>query len=176
VHTWSIGHGARSLDEFLGALAENGIRVVADVRSFPGSRLHPHFGKDALATSLTDAGIRYEHLPGLGGRRRDAASSPHRAIRVAAFRAYADHMDSDGFRDDLARLVELARAAPTAFMCAETLWWRCHRRLLSDRLLVDGWVVTHVLGAGTTEPHRLWGVARVTADEKIVYDAGTLGL
>ena len=172
---WSIGHGARALDELLGLLAEYGIRALADVRSFPGSRAHPHFGKEALAGALAHAGIRYEHLRGLGGRRREAAASPHRAIRVAAFRAFADHMDSDEFRADLARLVALAREMPAAFMCAETLWWRCHRRLLADRLVADGWEVTHILASGKTEPHRLWELARI-ADGRLVYDAGTLPL
>lgn len=170
---WSIGHGARALDEFLALLAENRIRTLADVRSFPGSRVHPHFGKEPIADALSRAGIRYEHLRGLGGRRRPNGSSPHRAIRVAAFRAYADHIESEEFKADLARLVALARETPTAFMCAETLWWRCHRRLLSDRLVVDGWEVVHILGPGKTVPHKLWEVARAEGG-RLIYDVGTL--
>lgn len=172
---WSIGHGARPLAEFLALLRKNGIATLVDVRSFPGSRLHPHFGKEALATALSTAGIRYEHLRDLGGRRRERAGSPHTAIRVAAFRAYADHMDTDAFRADLVRLTKLAAEAPTAFMCAETLWWRCHRRLLSDQLFVDGWDVIHIIGPGKTEPHRLWDAARLEG-RRIFYDAGTLPL
>src|SRR5690349_16398559 len=136
---WSIGHGARPLDEFLALLRDADISVLADVRSFPGSRRHPHFGAAALAAALRDAGIEYVHLIGLGGRREPREDSPHRALRVAAFRAYADHMASEEFARDYARLTELARERRTAFMCAETLWWRCHRRMIADRLTVDGW-------------------------------------
>ncbi|MDE3193407.1 MAG: DUF488 domain-containing protein [Chloroflexota bacterium] len=168
---WTIGHGQRSLAELVALLRENGIGTLVDVRSFPGSRRYPHFGKEALAAALRAAGIAYAHIPEIGGRRREVAGSPHTAIRVAAFRAYADHMATDAFRAGLARLEALARAAPTAYMCSETLWWRCHRRMISDRLVVDGWEVIHILGPGKTEPHRLWGVARVE-DGRLIYDAG----
>jgi uncharacterized protein (DUF488 family) len=175
VRIWSIGHGARPLADFLALLREHGIATLVDIRSFPGSRRHPHFGQAALETALSTAGIAYVHLRALGGRRQETGPSPHRAIRVAAFRAYADHMTSDAFREGYERLREFARAAPTAYMCAETLWWQCHRRLLSDRLLVDGWDVVHVLGPAKTEAHRLWEIARLDAD-RLVYDAGTLPL
>lgn len=170
---WTIGHGQRDLADFLALLRENGIASLADVRSFPGSRRYPHFGKDALAAALSTTGIGYVHIPELGGRRREVPGSPHTAIRVAAFRAYADHMTTDAFRAGLARLEELAREGPTAYMCSETLWWRCHRRMLSDRLTVNGWEVVHILGPGKTEPHTLWEVARVEGG-RLVYDAGTL--
>lgn len=196
---WTVGHGARPLDELLALLREHGIATLADVRSFPGSRRHPQFGREPLAVALSAAGIAYVHIGELGGRRREAAAAPtrgggadrrrephadpgaarasspgarpsrHTAIRVAAFRAYADHMGTDEFRAGLARLQELARGAPAAYMCAETLWWRCHRRMLSDRLAVDGWDVIHILAPGKTEPHRLWDAARVE-DGRIVYD------
>ncbi len=168
---WTIGHGQRSLVELVALLRENGIATLADVRSFPGSRRYPHFGKEALAAALSTAGVAYVHVVELGGRRREVAGSRHTAIRVAAFRAYADHMASDAFRAGLARLEELARERPTAYMCSETLWWRCHRRMISDRLTLDGWEVVHILGPGKTEPHRLWDVARVE-DGRLVYDAG----
>ena len=172
---WSIGHGARPPDEFLAILDGAKIAALADVRSFPGSRRHPHFGARALAASLTDAGLEYVHLPGLGGRREPREDSPHRALRVAAFRGYADHMATEEFARDYARLMELARERPTAFTCAETLWWRCHRRMIADRLTVDGWNVTHLLGPNKREPHRLWDAARIV-DGHLVYDAGTLAL
>lgn len=172
---WSVGHGTRSLADFLALLAEHGVRTLADIRSFPGSRRHPHFGREALAAALSTAEIAYVHLRGLGGRRSPRPDSPHRAIEVAAFRAYADHMESDEFNADLVRLHAAARDAPTAYMCAEALWWRCHRRLLSDRLAVDGWDVVHILGSATTEPHRLWDLARIE-DGRLVYDVGTLPL
>lgn len=175
VRIWSVGHGARRLAEFLALLAENGIRTLVDIRTFPGSRRHPHFGREALASAISTAGIAYEHLPGLGGRRQERAASPHRAIRVAGFRAYADHMGTDEFAADHERLRDLAATAPTAYMCAETLWWQCHRRVLSDRLVVDGWEVVHILGPGKTEQHRLWEIARLE-DGRLIYDAGKLPL
>jgi uncharacterized protein (DUF488 family) len=175
VRIWSIGHGARTLADLLALLAENRVRTLVDIRTFPGSRRHPHFGREALATALSTAGVAYAHLPGLGGRRSERGVSPHGAIRVAGFRAYADHMESDEFAAAYARLRELATDAPTAYMCAETLWWQCHRRLLSDRLVADGWEVLHIFGPGKTEPHELWELARLEG-ARLVYDVGTLPL
>ena len=172
---WSIGHGARPLDEFLAVLQEADIGHLADVRRFPGSRRHPQFAGEALATALASIGVTYVHLGGLGGRRQPSADSRHGALRVAAFRGYADHMSSAEFASDYERLRALARAAPTAFMCAETLWWRCHRRMIADRLSVDGEAVTHLLAPGKSEPHALWDAARIQ-DGHLVYDAGTLPL
>jgi uncharacterized protein (DUF488 family) len=156
-------------------LNEAGIKVLADVRSIPGSRRHPQFGRSALTSSLADAGIEYVHLRGLGGRRDAVPDSPHIALKVDAFRGYADHMASAEFAEDYARLVAVAREKATAFMCAETLWASCHRRMLSDRLTVDGWSVVHLLASGTSEPHRLWDVARVI-DGRLVYDGGAIPL
>jgi len=175
VEIWSIGHGARELDEFLDTLREARIALLADVRSFPGSRRHPQFGAKALAVALAAAGLEYVHLVGLGGRREPREDSPHRALRVAAFRGYADHMATDEFARDYARLTELAGERRTAFMCAETLWWRCHRRMIADRLTVDGWTVTHLLGPNKSAPHALWDAARID-DGHLVYDEGTLAL
>jgi uncharacterized protein (DUF488 family) len=175
VDIWSVGHGARPIEELIATLANTAIQTVADVRSQPGSRRHPQFGAKALAASLGDVDITYEHLPGLGGRREPRDDSPHRAIRVAAFRGYADHMASDEFARDYERLTKLACESRVAFMCAETLWWRCHRRLIADRLTVDGWTVTHLLAPGKSEPHTLWEAARIQ-DGHLVYDAGTLPL
>ena len=126
-------------------------------------------------TALGEIGIAYVHLPELGGRREPRADSPHRALRVAAFRGYADHMSSAEFARGYERLTGLARESRTAFMCAETLWWRCHRRLIADRLTVDGWTVTHLFAPGKSEPHVLWDAAR-KAEGHLVYDAGTLPL
>jgi uncharacterized protein (DUF488 family) len=175
VRIWSIGHGARSLEDFLALLAEAEIRTLADIRTFPMSRRHPHFGGEALSASLAEVGIAYEHVAELGGRRRETKPSPHRAIRVAGFRAYADHMATDEFAAGYARLRAMAESGHTAYMCAETLWWQCHRRLLSDRLTADGWEVMHLLGPGKTEPHRVWELARLV-DGRLVYDVGTLAL
>ena len=158
---YSIGHGTATAEEFTRTLAGAGIRVLADIRSAPGSRRNPQFGQSALRETLAEAGIEYVHLPGLGGRRAPRPDSPHTGLRVAAFRAYADHMASDEFRADCARLKEFAGLAPTAFMCAETLWWKCHRRLLADRMTADGWTVVQLRVGGRPEPHRLTDAARV---------------
>ena len=172
---WSIGHGTRPIEELLAVLGDARIKALVDVRSAPGSRRHPQFGQSALMSSLARAGIEYLHLRGLGGRRDAAPDSPNVALRVDAFRGYADHMTSAEFAADYARLVALARERRTAFMCAETLWWRCHRRMLSDRLTADGWDVVHLLGPGKSEPHRMWDVARVV-DGRLVYDGGAIPL
>ena len=172
---WSIGHGTRPVAELVAVLNEAGIKMLADVRSVPGSRRHPQFGRSALTSSLADAGIRYVHLRGLGGRRDAVPTSPHVALKVDAFRGYADHMAGAEFAADYARLETLAQQEPTAFMCAETHWSQCHRRMLSDRLTVDGWSVVHLLAPGKSEPHRLWDVARVV-DGDLVYDGGAMPL
>ncbi len=156
-------------------LGEAGVGALVDVRSAPGSRRHPQFGQAALVASLAEAGIAYIHLRGLGGRREAATDSPHVALKVDAFRGYADHMTSAEFATDYARLDALARENATAFMCAETLWWGCHRRLLADRLTADGWTVVHLLAPGKSEPHRMWDIARV-ADGRLVYDGGAIPL
>ncbi len=158
---YSIGHGTASADDFVRTLEAAGVRLLADVRSAPGSRRHPQFGASALRDTLAAAGIEYVHLPGLGGRRAPREDSPHTGLRVAAFRGYADHMAGDEFRAEYARLEEYARLAPTAFMCAETLWWKCHRRLLADRMTADGWTVVQLRVGGPPEPHRLTDAARV---------------
>lgn len=170
-----MGHGARTLEDFLAVLAEAGIRTLVDIRTFPASRRHPHFGGEPLSAALARTGVAYVHVPQLGGRRRETKPSPHTAIRVAGFRAYADHMATTEFAAGYARLRDMAESAPTAYMCAETLWWQCHRRLVSDRLVADGWEVTHLLTLGKAEPHRLWEVARLV-DGRLVYELGTLAL
>jgi uncharacterized protein (DUF488 family) len=172
---YSVGHGTRPIEEFVEVLRAAHVKTLADIRSAPGSRRHPQFGQAALAASLNATGIRYVHLRGLGGRRDAAPDSPNVALKVDAFRGYADHMSTEEFAADYARLVATARERATAFMCAETLWWRCHRRLVSDRLVVDGWDVVHLLARGKSEPHRLWDVARAV-DGRLVYDGGAIPL
>ena len=172
---YSVGHGTRPIEEFVEILRAAAVKTLADIRSAPGSRRHPQFGQAELAASLREAGIEYVHLRGLGGRRDAAPDSPNVALKVDAFRGYADHMSTEEFAADYARLVAKARERATAFMCAETLWWRCHRRLVSDRLMVDGWDVVHLLARGKSESHRLWDVARAV-DGRLVYDGGAIPL
>lgn len=125
------------------------------MRRFPGSRRHPHFGREALEAILRDAGIAYHWLPELGGRRRPRSDSPHTGWRVEGFRGYADYMDTAEFRDALEHLLTLAREQPTVIMCAESLWWQCHRRLIADALLARGHQVMHIESVTRAAPHRL---------------------
>lgn len=169
---FTIGHSNVTAEELFARLAAHGIRQLADVRAHPGSRRHPQFGRDALAASCAERGIAYRWMPELGGRRRGSRdASPHHAWQVPAFRAYADYGDTTEFAAALAALEELARAAPTAFLCAEALWWQCHRRIISDHLLVRGWDVRHVLPTHAAEPHHLPDFARSDGG-RLVYDVG----
>jgi uncharacterized protein (DUF488 family) len=158
---FTIGHSTHSLDRFLELLAGNGIEALVDVRLIPRSRRMSHFNVDSLAGALPAAGVRYEHARDLGGRRRPRADSPNQAWRVEGFRGYADYMETDAFAAALAKLEQAARVAPTAIMCAEGLWWRCHRRLISDALVVRGWRVVHIAPDGRAEPHALTDFAVV---------------
>ena len=147
---YTIGHSTRSIDELIAILAEAGVTRVVDVRAFPMSRRHPQFNREALAPSLNAAGIDYHHMPALGGRRgaRKDAPSPNGLWKVEAFRNYADYAETPSFQAALDELETLARERPTAFMCAEAVWWQCHRRLIADNMIVRGWTVTHLMGEG----------------------------
>jgi uncharacterized protein (DUF488 family) len=159
---WTIGHSTREIDEFISALEANGIKLIADVRLLPGSKRNPQFNRESLAESLSERGIGYEHFPGLGGRRKPKPDSRNTAWRTEAFRGYADHMETEGFREGVNRLVDLAsKVGPTALMCAEAVWWRCHRALISDFLKARGIEVTHILDAKKTEPHPFTSAARI---------------
>jgi len=170
---FSIGHSTRSIDELIAVLAETGVTRVADVRAIPRSKRHPQFGIDQLGQSLPAAGIDYRHLPALGGRRgkpKDAVSR-NTLWRVEAFRNYADYAETPSFAAALSELERLARERPTAYMCAEAVWWRCHRRLITDYLLVRGWDVIHLLGIGHQEPASLTPGAVPQPDGTIEYPA-----
>jgi uncharacterized protein (DUF488 family) len=167
----TVGHSTRPLEAFLALLRAHRVTLVADVRRMPGSRRHPHFGRDALAASLRAAGIGYAHLPALGGRRRPAPDSPNAGWTNASFRAYADHMLTGEFERGMADLLALARGQRVAVMCAEAVPWRCHRSLLADALVARGVAVEHVLGPERAEPHALrpWAEvqgARVTYPQR----------
>ena len=163
---WTIGHSTRKIDDFVSLLAENGIKLVADVRMFPGSRRYPQFGREALAKSLSDAGIGYEHFLELGGRRKTKPDSKNTAWRNESFRGYADYMETEGFRKGIERLIDLAeKSGPTAVMCAEAVWWRCHRSLISDYLKARGVEVLHILDHNKVEPHPFTSVARIVNGE-----------
>jgi len=148
-----VGHSARSGEEFAQILLAHGVQVLVDVRSFPGSRRYPQFNRAALAESLQQVGIEYKHEPRLGGRRTPRKDSHNTAWKNASFRAYADHMESEEFRNGVKDLLELAKTARVAVMCAEALWWRCHRRLISDYLKTEGHAVIHILDQNKTQEH-----------------------
>lgn len=154
MRVFTVGHGARPLDDFLATLRAAAVAGVADVRRFPGSRRHPQFGRDALPAALADAGLRYDWLPALGGRRTaGTAPSPNPAWRVDAFRHYADYMDTPAFAEGIDALLALAGARPTAVLCAETHPSQCHRRLIADKLAVLGHEVVHLLTPVRREAH-----------------------
>jgi uncharacterized protein (DUF488 family) len=165
VDVWTIGHSTRALDEFLALLAEHDIAVLADVRRIPESRRHPHFGQAALAHTLKTSGLTYQHFLELGGRRRPRPDSPNSGWQHEAFRGYADHTATKAFRDGITRLLELATRQRVAIMCAEALWWQCHRRLIADYLTATGHRVTHILGPGKSELHRIAPPARIVNGE-----------
>ena len=172
---WTVGHSTRSWEEFLDLLAESGIGAIADVRRYPGSRRYPWFAGEAMAEALPAAGFDYLWIPQLGGRRKAHAGSPNGAWRNAAFRGYADHLRSPEFAEGLARVLDSAARRPTALMCAEAVWWRCHRRLVSDVLVHRGHPVVHVLGPAQRQPHVLHPDARPDGD-LLVYPPAQGGL
>ncbi len=165
VKVWTVGHSTRSAEDFNQILAAHQIKSLVDVRSFPGSRRYPHFNRTELASNLSAAGIDYVHLPALGGRRRPSPSSKNTAWKNASFRAYADHLDSAEFQQGIEALSKLARERHTTIMCAEALWWRCHRSLIADWLKANGAEVVHIIDVKKTEAHPYTGAARIVDGE-----------
>jgi uncharacterized protein (DUF488 family) len=163
----TIGHSVHEADEFLRMLRSCGVELLADVRRYPASRRVPHFNSGVLAETLRSAGIGYEHIEELGGRRSPAPESPNTGWRNDQFRGYADHMASDEFQSALARLEADDRR--TALMCAEAQWVNCHRRLISDALVARGHHVLHVDARGGTAPHELTDFALVSGDGRVSY-------
>jgi uncharacterized protein (DUF488 family) len=152
------------------------VRAVADVRTVPKSRRHPHFRAESLAASLPERGIEYVHMPGLGGFRRPRADSPNGAWENESFRGYADYAMTAEFADALAGLRRLAGRAPTAVMCSEAVWWRCHRRLIADRLVAGGDEVLHIGSPARADAHALSPFALVGGDGQITYPPPQLEL
>ncbi|HLR05628.1 MAG TPA: DUF488 domain-containing protein [Pyrinomonadaceae bacterium] len=162
---WTVGHSTRRVEELIESLRSFEIKVLADVRSFPGSRRYPQFNKENLKASLNDAAIDYQHFPELGGRRRVRPDSLNMAWSNESFRGYADYMETEVFRNGIQRLLEIARGSRTAVMCSEAVWWRCHRSLISDYLKAKGIEVNHIMGAGKSEPHPFTSAARIVNGE-----------
>jgi uncharacterized protein (DUF488 family) len=172
VHT--IGHSTRPLDELVAILREAGVSRLVDVRRIPRSRTNPQFNADALPAGLAGTGIDYHHLAALGGlrSRRSGDAPANTGWRHPAFRAYADYAATPAFREGLAALEALAHERPAAVMCAEAVWWRCHRRLIADYLIARGWRVLHLMGQGRAEPASLTPGAVPQADGTIAYPGG----
>jgi uncharacterized protein (DUF488 family) len=169
IDVWTVGHSTHSSDAFAALLVTHDIEQVADVRTVPKSRRHPHFDTDVLARDLLARGVAYEHLPRLGGWRPPRPDSPNGAWRNASFRGYADYAMTEEFATGLARLRELAATRRTAMMCSEALWWRCHRRLIADHFVVAGETVCHIASNARVSAHRLTSFAVVGPDRQITY-------
>lgn len=150
---WTIGHSTRSFDVFIAMLTSFRIELVVDIRSYPGSKRYPHFNKEFLATALPENNIEYIHLVKLGGRRKPHPDSHNTGWRVAAFRGYADYMETEDFNKAINELELLASEKRVAYMCSEAVWWRCHRSLVSDYLKFNGWTVMHIMDVGKADEH-----------------------
>ena len=170
---WTIGHSTRSEAEFLELLALHRIELIADVRRYPGSRRWPQFAQPHLQRSLGSHGVAYLWLPQLGGRRRPTADSPNTAWRSAMFRGYADYMATEPFADGLAELVSVSYGLRTCIMCAEAVWWRCHRGLIADVLKWQGFAVCHILARTTAASHPYTAAAHVTRGGLSYADSGS---
>jgi uncharacterized protein (DUF488 family) len=174
---FTIGHGTASQQELLDRLRGSDLRLVVDVRIAPGSRRHPHVGRDALSRWLPGAGIDYQWEKRLGGFRKLLPDPPDVALRNDSFRAYAGHMRTQDFQDAVDGVIAESTHRPTAVMCSESVWWRCHRRLIADfASLVRGVDVRHVMPGGRVEPHKPTEGVRVAEDGLLVYDAGAIPL
>jgi uncharacterized protein (DUF488 family) len=167
----TIGHSSRTFEDFLSLLTEFNICVVADIRRYPGSRKFPHFNRDQLRQLLDAQGIHYIWLEALGGRRHTAKNneSPNAGLKSPGFRSYADYMTTDEFRTAVRDLLLTAAVSPTAIMCAEKFYWKCHRRLLSDYLTAQGVDVEHIAESGKLQPHKLSRGTVITADAMVSY-------
>jgi uncharacterized protein (DUF488 family) len=169
IHT--VGHSTQERADLVALLRAHGVQQVADVRRYPASRRHPQFNADTLANTLPAEGVAYEHLEALGGRRSRRRDSPNDGWKDAGFQGYADWMAEPAFQQALARLEALAQERSTAVMCAEGMWWHCHRRLVADALLVRGWTVAHILPDGRAIEHELTEFAVVRDEGALIYPA-----
>jgi uncharacterized protein (DUF488 family) len=166
---YTIGHSTRSLDELIAVLQAHSMQTLVDIRSFPMSRRLPHFNREALQKTLHEAGIRYVWLKELGGgRKKIRDDSPNVALRHDSFRNYADYMLTEEFQRGIAELIKLAEQSKTAYMCAERVYFRCHRMLVSDWLVAHGHKVFHIDGTGPVKKHELMSEARLI-DGQVIY-------
>ncbi|HEY5370298.1 MAG TPA: DUF488 domain-containing protein [Hanamia sp.] len=162
---WTIGHSTRTLEKLIEMLHSFKIEMVADIRSYPGSRRYPQFNKESLEVSLPENNIQYVHLKKLGGRRKVNPDSKNTAWRHVAFRGYADYMETEDFKEGIQELEKISLQQRTAFMCSEAVWWRCHRSMVSDYLKAHGWKVMHIMDVGKEEEHPYTAPAKVVNGE-----------
>ena len=174
MNVWTVGHSTRTAEEFSAVLVAHDVEALVDVRRFPGSRRLPHFHGAELERTLEAAGIGYQWIPALGGRRRPAPDSPNVAWRHSAFRGYADHIPTEEFAAGLFELLMIGGGLRTAVMCAEMLWWQCHRRLIADVLTALGVQVLHIRSDKAAEAHRLAPPALIV-DGELTYVDPPLG-
>ena len=165
---YTIGHSTHSLKEFLDMLQSFDIKILADIRSLPGSRRFPHFNKENLQLSLEEAGIQYLHLADLGGRRKVKKDSKNNRWNNDSFKGYADYMETEAFENAVVKLEHIALEQPTAYMCSEAVWWRCHRSMVSDYLKAKGWTVLHIMAIGKLQEHKYTAPA-IIVDGHVFY-------
>lgn len=165
---WTIGHSTRDIEDFIALLSAHQIKVLADVRSLPGSRKYPQFNKEDLEISLKENDIAYVHLPGLGGRRKPVKDSKNTVWHNLSFRSYADYMETPAFAQSAIDLMQLASAKRTCIMCSEAVWWRCHRSMIADYFKSKGWKVLHILSLTKVEEHPYTRAAKII-DGKLAY-------
>lgn len=170
-NVWTIGHSTRTLEELIEMLHSFKIEMVADIRSYPGSRRYPQFNKESLEVSLPENQIQYVHIKKLGGRRKVNPESKNTVWRHPAFRGYADYMETEDFKEGIKELEKMALEKRTAYMCSEAVWWRCHRSMVSDYLKVHGWKVMHIMGVGKEEEHPYTAPAKIV-DCELTYGPG----
>jgi uncharacterized protein (DUF488 family) len=169
---WTIGHSTHPINEFISMLKSFQIQLLTDIRSFPGSKRYPHFNKESLQVSLSANDIKYIHLKNLGGRRKPNKDSINTRWRVAAFRGYADYMETDAFKNAIQELENIAHNHRTVYMCSEAVWWSCHRSLVSDYLKNRGWTVMHIMGVNKETEHPYTKPARIVKG-KLTYAANS---
>lgn len=170
-HTiYTIGHSTHSITEFLNMLRSLDIKILADIRSMPGSRKFPQFNKEDLKISLEGVGIQYIHLADLGGRRKVKKDSKNNRWNNDSFRAYADYMETEEFENAIVKLENIALEHPTAYMCSEAVWWRCHRSMVSDYLKAKGWTVLHIMTIGKVQEHPFTAPARIVEGNVFYFD------
>ncbi|MFE3868566.1 DUF488 family protein [Flavobacterium sp. LS2P90] len=168
-HTiYTIGHSTHSLDDFLDMLKSFEIKILADIRSSPGSRKFPQFNQENLKISLEENGIQYIHMADLGGRRKMKKDSKNNRWNNDSFRGYADYMETKEFENAIVKLEHIAFEHPTAYMCSEAVWWRCHRSMVSDYLKAKAWAVLHIMATGKVQEHKYTAPARIV-DGNVLY-------